>query len=220
MKIAVLGTGSVGETIADKLISLGHEVWMGSRSASNDKAVAWAAKAGGTARAATYADAAAFAELVFNCTKGTASLDALRSVAPGSLDGKVIVDVSNPLDFSTSPPSLAVANTDSLGEQLQRAFPAAHVVKTLNTMWAGLMVNPRMLPGGHTNFLAGNHPPAKAAVAELLRSFGWRDDELLDLGDIAGARGTEAYLLLWLRLWKATGTGALNVAVVQAAPAD
>ncbi len=216
MKIAVLGTGSVGETIADRLVSLGHDVVMGSRSASNDKALAWVARAGGGARAATFADAATSAELIVNCTMGVASVDVLRSVGAAAVAGKVIIDVSNPLDFSTTPPSLSVANTDSLGEQLQRELPGAHVVKTLNTMWAGLMVNPRLIPGHHTNFLAGNHAPAKVAVRALLISFGWRDDELLDLGDITAARGTEAYLLLWLRLWKATGTGALNVAIVQA----
>lgn len=217
MKIAVLGTGSVGQTIGSKLAEIGHEVWMGSRSASNEKAVAWAGRAGGKARASTFADACRGADLVFNCTLGVASVDALGAAGAGNLDDKVVIDVSNPLDFSTKPPSLAIANTDSLGERLQREFPTARIVKALNTMNASLMVNPRLLPGPHTTFLCGNDARAKEQTREILRSFGWRDDEILDLGDITAARGTEAYLLLWLRLWMATGTGAINVHLVRGA---
>lgn len=215
MKIAVLGTGSVGQTIASKLAEIGHEVWMGSRSASNEKAVAWAGRVGGKARAATFADAVRGADVVFNCTLGAASVDALRAAGAGNLDDKVVIDVANPLDFGTQPPSLAIANTDSLGERLQREFPTARIVKALNTMTAALMVNPRLLSGPHTAFVCGNDERAKSETREVLRSFGWRDEEIVDLGDITAARGTEAYLLLWLRLWKATGTGILNIHLVR-----
>jgi 8-hydroxy-5-deazaflavin:NADPH oxidoreductase len=210
MRIAVLGTGMVGETIASRLVELGHDVAMGSRSATNEKAVAWAAQAGG--RAATFADAARDAELVFNCTRGEASLEVLRAAG---VDGKIVIDVSNPLDFSTNPPSLSVCNTDSLGEQLQRAFPAAKIVKALNTMNCKLMVAPRSLAGEHVTFLCGDDAAAKARTREVLQGFGWREHEIVDLGGIAGARGTEAYLLLWLKMWQATGTGAFNINIVK-----
>lgn len=217
MRIAVFGTGEVGRTIGTKLLALGHEVHLGSRTATNEKAVAWAKEAGGKAKAGTYAEAAAGAELVFNCTQGAGTLEALKAAGEGALDGKVVVDVSNPLDFSKGmPPSLFISNTDSLGEAVQRAFPKARVVKTLNTMWCGLMVNPRLLPDAHVNFLCGNDAGAKAAVKTLLETFGWKPEELLDLGDITCARGTESMLPLWLRVWGATKTGAFNFKLVAA----
>ena len=139
-----------------------------------------------------------------------------RAAGAANLDGKVVLDVSNPLDFSTQPPSLSVSNTDSLAEQLQRAFPGARVVKALNTMWNGLMVNPRLLPEDHVVFVSGDDAAAKATVGALLREMGWQDGEILDLGDITTARGTEAWLLLWLRIWQATGSGAFNLRLVRA----
>src|SRR2546428_1313443 len=141
MKIAVLGTGMVGETIATKLIELGHEVKMGSRTANNEKASAWAKKNASKASHNTFAESAAFGEIIFNCSKGVASLEVLKLAGAENLKGKTLIDVANPLDDSQGmPPSLAVSNTDSLGEQIQRTFPDAKVVKTLNTMWCGLMV--------------------------------------------------------------------------------
>jgi predicted dinucleotide-binding enzyme len=218
MKIAVFGTGMVGDTIGSRLIELGHQVMMGSRSASNEKAVAFVAKHKAGASAGTYADAAAFAELIFNCTKGDGSIEALKA-AGNAVDGKVIIDVSNPLDFSKGmPPGLipSLSNTHSLGEEIQKTFPQAKVVKTLNTMWCGLMVNPAIIGGGdHTNFICGNDAGAKEKVKSLLREFGWKDTNLLDLGDISAARGTEMYLPLWLRVWGATQNGAFNIRIVQ-----
>jgi 8-hydroxy-5-deazaflavin:NADPH oxidoreductase len=144
MKLAVLGTGIVGATIASKLVALGHEVRMGSRTTGNERAVAWAEEAGAGASEGTFADAATFGEVVFNCTAGTASLEALSAAGEENLAGKVLVDVANPLDFSQGmPPTLAVCNTDSLGEQIQRAFPDARVVKTLNTVNAEVMSSRR-----------------------------------------------------------------------------
>jgi predicted dinucleotide-binding enzyme len=164
----------------------------------------------------SFAEAADHGEMVFNATNGMGSLEALNQAGESNLNGKILVDISNPLDFSKGmPPSLSVCNTDSLSEQIQRAFPAVKVVKTLNTVTASLMVEPRQLADGdHTVFVSGNDTSAKTQVIDLLKTwFGWRD--VIDLGDITTARGTEMYLPLWLRLWGATGTGMLNVKIIQ-----
>jgi 8-hydroxy-5-deazaflavin:NADPH oxidoreductase len=217
MKISVLGTGMVGDTIGSRLIELGHEVMMGSRSGANEKALAFVAKHKHGAQAATFADAAAFGELIFNCTKGDSTIDALKLAGP-AINGKILIDVANPLDFSNgAPPSLipSLSNTNSLGEEIQKEFPAIKVVKTLNTMWCGLMVNPLMIgEGNHTNFISGNDADAKAQVKSLLNQFGWKNENLLDLGDISNARGTEAVLPIWLRVWSATKNGAFNFKIV------
>jgi predicted dinucleotide-binding enzyme len=214
MKIGVLGTGMVGRTIATKLVELGHEVMMGSRTATNESAAEWVAAAGEGASQGTFADAAAHGELLFNCTNGAASLDAIGAVRPEDLAGKVLVDVSNPLD-SQRPPGLFVASSDSLAERIQRAFPEARVVKTLNTVNCEVMVDPGKVPGEHDVFVCGNDDAAKATVVELVRSFGWPAEHVVDLGDLSAARGTEAYLLLWLRLLGALGTRYLNVRVMR-----
>lgn len=217
MKIAVFGTGMVGDTIGSRLIELGHQVMMGSRTANNEKAQAFVAKHKSGANAGAFAEAAAFSELIFNCTKGEASIDALRA-AGNALDGKIIVDVANPLDFSNGmPPSLipSLSNTNSLGEEIQKAFPKTQVVKTLNTMWCGLMVNPNLIGGGdHINYICGNDAGAKSKVIELLKEFGWQEKNNLDLGDITNARGTEAVLPIWLRVWAATQNGAFNFRLI------
>ena len=217
MKIAVFGTGMVGDTIGSRLIELGHSVMMGSRMASNEKASGFVKKHKANASAGTYSDAAKFGDLIFNCTKGDGSIEALKQ-AGEAIKGKIIIDISNPLDFSKgSPPSLipSLSNTNSLGEEIQKTFPTARVVKTLNTMWCGLMVNPSMISGGnHTNFICGNDKEAKATVKSLLKEFGWRDENMLDLGDISNARGTESVLPIWLRVWGATQNGAFNFKVV------
>ena len=216
MKIGVLGTGVVGRTIGTKLVGLGHEVVMGSRTADNADAAEWAAGVGAGASHRTFADAGAGADLFFNCTLGTASVDALAAVGADQLSGKVVVDVSNPLDFSRGmPPSLWVCNTDSLGEQIQRAFPGALVVKTLNTMNCEVMVDPSRVPGDHDVFVSGDDDGAKAQVKQLLGSFGWTEDRIIDLGDITTSRGPEMYLPLWLELYGALGTGTLNIKVVR-----
>lgn len=218
MKIAVLGTGMVGDTIGSRLIELGHQVMMGSRSAANEKATAFVAKHMTGASAGTFEQAASFGELIFNCTKGENSIDALK-LAGDAINGKIIVDISNPLDFSKGQPASllpALSNTNSLGEEIQKTFPKAKVVKTLNTMWCGLMVNPTMISGGdHTNFICGNDVDAKAQVKALLKEFGWKEQNILDLGDITNARGTEAVLPIWLRVWGATQNAAFNFKVVQ-----
>jgi predicted dinucleotide-binding enzyme len=217
MKVAVLGTGEVGQTIGSRLVGLGHEVKLGSRAAGNQKAAAWAKKAGAKASYGTFADAAKFGDLVFNCTLGAASVEALKAAGEANLGSKVLIDVSNPLDFSKGmPPSLLVCNTDSLAETIQRAFPKAKVVKALNTMANPVMVNPRSLSGTHHTFLAGNDAGAKETVRGILGQFGWTPEEVLDLGDLTAARGTEQWLPLWVRIMGATKSAMFNIRVVAA----
>jgi 8-hydroxy-5-deazaflavin:NADPH oxidoreductase len=218
MRFGVLGTGVVGQTLATKLASLGHEVTMGSREAGNEKAVEWANQAGNGASEGSFADAAAAGEVVVNATSGMASVDALRQAGAENLAGKVLIDVANPLDFSQGmPPTLTVCNDDSLAERIQREFPDARVVKALNTVNASVMTDPASVADSHTLFVAGNDDAAKGQVRELLESFGWGADDVLDLGDVTAARGMEMYLPLWLRLFGAMGTPQLNVKVVVAA---
>jgi 8-hydroxy-5-deazaflavin:NADPH oxidoreductase len=214
VRIGVLGTGDVGNRLATKLVSLGHEVKMGSRTADNPKGTGWAKANGSKASAGTFADAAKFGEVVFNCTAGSISLEALKQAGAKNLSGKVLVDVSNPLDFSKGmPPSLTVCNTDSIGEQIQRAYPDARVVKALNTMGNELMVNPSIVPGEHDTFVCGNDPKAKAKVVEILRSFGWKDP--IDLGDITAARGLEMVLPIWVRLMATLKTRDFNFKIAR-----
>jgi predicted dinucleotide-binding enzyme len=216
MNIAVLGTGMVGNTIGGKLVQLGHKVKMGSRKAGNDKAVEWTRKNGANASEGDFAAAAAFGEIIFNCTSGGGALAALRQAGASNLKGKLLIDVSNPLEFSKGmPPTLSVCNTDSLGEQIQREFPEAKVVKSLNTMNAYLMINPAQLAGGeHDAFVSGNDAGAKSQVKEILMGwFGWK--HIVDLGDITTARGTEMYLALWLRMWGALQTPNFSIHVVK-----
>jgi predicted dinucleotide-binding enzyme len=215
MKIGVLGTGPVGQTIAAKLAELGHGVFVGTRDPAatlartendifgNPPFKVWREK-NPKIEFGTFSQAAAHGELVVNATQGGVSIEALKAADEKNLAGKVLVDIANPLDFSKGmPPSLMVCNTDSLGEQIQRAFPQTKVVKTLNTMNAYLMVGPKQLAdGAHTVFVSGNDASAKQTVTKLLESFGWKD--VFDLGDITTARGTEMILPIWVRIWGAT----------------
>lgn len=210
MKIGILGTGVVGTTLGGKLVQLGHDVMMGSRTKNNEKAAAWVKANGPKATQGTFADAAKFGEVLFNCTNGMASLEALKLAGAANMKGKILIDVANPLDFSKGmPPTLSVANTDSLGEQLQRAFPEVKVVKSLNTMNCKVMVEPSLVRGEHDVFVSGNDQTAKARVTEILRDwFGWRS--VIDLGDITSARGAEQLLPLWVRLMMTFGHATFN----------
>ena len=201
MKIGILGTGIVGSTIGSKLVELGHEVKMGSRSRNNEKAIEWVKSVGSDrATQGNFAEATSFGELIFNCTSGANSLEALRQAGGVNLQGKILIDVPNPLDFSKGmPPTLSVCNTDSLGEQIQREFPQTKVVKALNTMNCKIMVNPKLVRGEHDVFLCGNDFEAKTRVTGILKNwFGWT--EVIDLGDISAAKGMEMVLPLWLSL--------------------
>lgn len=216
MRVGVCGTGDVGQTLAGRLVADGHEVVLGSRTSDNAAAAAWAATAGDRAGHGTFAHAASFGELLFNCTAGVASLDALATVDSGDLAGKVLVDVANPLDFSGGfPPTLTYCNTTSLGEEIQRAHPDARVVKALNTMSCAVMVDPTRVPGEHHVFMCGDDAPAKTTVARLLANWGWSESAIVDLGDLTCARGTEMVLPLWVRLYGVLGTGDFNFAVVR-----
>lgn len=206
MKIGVLGTGMVGDAIASKLVALGHRVMMGSRDAANPKAIAWAKRVGVHASIGAFADAARFGELVFNCTNGANSIAALRSAGEENLSGKILIDVANIL-----PP--VAGHNEALGEQIQKTFPAAKVVKALNTVNCEVMVEPSKLSSTHAIFICGNDDNARTTVRELLETFGWRD--VIDLGGISSARATEGYLPLWLELWKTLGTAQFNIAVVR-----
>ncbi|HSD07034.1 NADPH-dependent F420 reductase [Flavobacterium sp.] len=215
MKIAVLGTGAVGTTIASKLIELGHEVMIGSRSKTNEKAIKFVNKFDTKATNGTFEEAAFFGEIVFNCIKGEFAIEALKSAEKG-IRNKILIDISIPVNTRNGAPLSLIpelCNTNSLGEEIQKNFPDTKVVKTLNTMWNTLMISPSMLQNGdHTNFICGNDEEAKDKVKNLLKEIGWLEETILDLGDIVGSRGTEAIVLLWLRIWGATiGTFSLKV---------
>jgi 8-hydroxy-5-deazaflavin:NADPH oxidoreductase len=229
MKIAILGTGSVSQTLALKLLSNGHDLMLGTRNVpkklasttqdayGNPPFSEWYA-ANNIIKLGTFAEASAFGEVVINATQGAISIDALKLAGAENLNGKVLIDIANPLDFSKGmTPCLVpeLSNLNSLGEEIQKLFPGAKVVKTLNTMWCGIMVNPAMINGGdHVNFICGNDDKAKAIVRKLLNEFGWKDENILDLGDIQSARGTEAILPLWLKVMGVKKSGAFNFNIV------
>ena len=215
-KIAVLGTGMVGNTIGTKLIALGYSVMMGSRSANNEKAVAWVAANGENASAGTFEDAAKFGEIIFNCTKGDISLEVIKMAGIENFNGKTVIDIANPLDFSNGmPPSLIpeLSNTNSLGEEVQKLIPDANVVKTLNIVNCEVMVDAKKSGGDPTMFLSGNNAEAKEEVKSILNQFNWSD--IIDLGDITTARGTEMMLPIWLRTWFATQNGHFAFKIVR-----
>jgi predicted dinucleotide-binding enzyme len=216
VQLGVLGTGVVGTTLGGGWVAAGHEVRLGSRSADNAAAVSWAAEHGAAASHGTFADAASFGEVVVNATSGAATLAALSAAGADQLAGKVLIDVSNPLDFSGGfPPTLLVKDTDSLAEQVQRAFPLTRVVKTLNTMGASVMVAPGSLSEPSDAFVAGDDAAAKDTVRGLLAGLGWSADHVIDLGTVDAARGMEMYLPLWLRIMQASGTADFNLRVVR-----
>ena len=225
MRIAVLGTGVVGRTLAAAFAERGHDVVVGTRDAAatmrrtepdgmgTPPYAEWADAHPGMPLA-PLADAGSHAEVLVNATHGGGSLEAVRGA--GDLDGTVVLDVSNPLDFSQGfPPLLSVVNTDSLAEQLQRAVPQARVVKSLNTMTAAVMVDPALVPGEHHVFVAGEDVAAKAVVTELLGELGWPAAWVLDLGGLRAARSTEMYLPMWLSLMGAVGSPIFNIRVVR-----
>ncbi|MFN0249646.1 MAG: NADPH-dependent F420 reductase [Kofleriaceae bacterium] len=227
MKIGVLGSGIVAKTIAGKLDSLGHAVKLGTRDVEATLARNEPDMTGGPplrtwleshprVALATHAEAAAYGDIVVNALSGQGALAGLRAAGESNLSGKILIDISNPLDFSKGfPPTLTVSNTDSLGEQIQAALPTTKVVKTLNTVNAFLMVDPQQLAAGdHTMFVCGNDAGAKAEVTRILKEgFGWKD--VVDLGDITNARGSEMWLPLWVRLYGALKTPMFGLKVVR-----
>ena len=229
MKISVLGTGDVGQTLAKKFIELGHEVMIGTRNVEetlarktsphgNPPFSEWY-ESNKEVELGSFQESANFGEIVINATNGANSLNALDLAGEETLEGKILIDLSNPLDFSKGmPPSLVegLNNTNSLGEEIQKEFPQTRVVKTFNTMWCELMVNPGILDGGnHINYISGNDDNAKARVKDLLKELGWKDENLIDLGDISSARAAESILLLWVKLFGILKTGAFNFRIVR-----
>ncbi|SNT46329.1 hypothetical protein SAMN05421812_106371 [Asanoa hainanensis] len=215
MRIGILGTGAVGQTFGTRLRNLDHDVTLGARETGNPRALEWAEAH--AAQCGTFAEAVTGADLVINATAGQYAVNALE-MAGGNpvLAGKVVLDVSNPLDFSTGELRLSVCNTDSVGEQLQRAFPDARIVKSLNTVNGTVMVEPTLVPGQHTIFVAGNDADAKRVVTVLLGEFGWAASNVLDLGGIEASRGMEMYLPLWVSILRALdGNLAFNINVIQ-----
>lgn len=223
MQIGILGTGMVGRALAEGFVRTGHDVAMGTRDVhetttrplpgTSAMMSDWLADHAQVALADLAAVAAA-ADVVVNATNGAGTVPALTAAGADNLAGKVLVDVANPLDFSAGfPPTLFVKDDDSLGERVQRTYPEAKVVKALNTLTAPLMVDPGSLGASSTVFVSGDDADAKATVVALLASFG--HDDVIDLGPLETARGTEMLLPLWLRLMGALGTGMFNIKVVR-----
>jgi predicted dinucleotide-binding enzyme len=231
VRITVLGTGLVGRLLAAKLDNLGHDVAVGTRDPAATLARTEWTKTGDVdtspysqwqeehpgIRLLAFPEAGAHAELVLNATGGASSLQALALVGASNLAGKVLLDLALPLDFSTGfPPTLTVANTDSLGEQIQRAYPDAKVVKSLTSVFCQVMVEPSRIPGEHNLFVAGNDDEAKQTVRALLESFGWPGESIIDLGDITAARAAEMYSRMYFTLVNALGTFELNINIIRA----
>ncbi len=230
MNISILGTGNVAQTLAEKFLSLGHEVLLGTRDIATTMArkatdaygsssfAEWQEK-NNASRLGTFNDAIAFGEIIVNALQGAAVLATLNNIEKQHFDGKILLDVSNPLDFSNGfPPSLieGLNNTNSLGEEIQKLLPQTKVVKTLNTMYCGIMVNPNSVNSGkHINFICGNDDDAKATVTLLLKEMDWKDDCIMDLGDITNARGTESVLPIWIRVYGSLKTGMFNFNIVK-----
>ena len=226
MNIGVLGTAIVGRTISARLNELGHSVVIGTRETAKTLSHTESDRMGNPplnvwleqnpkVELGTFTEAATHAAIIFNATNGAGSLEALNMAGESNLNGKVLVDISEPLDFSNGmPPSLFVSNTDSLGEQIQRTFPNVKVVKTLNTVTANVMAYPQQTANGdHHVFLSGNDTQAKGQVTDILKSFGWI--HIMDLGDLTTARATEMYIAIWLRMWGALGTGMFNIKIMK-----
>ncbi len=196
MHVGVLGTGDVGQALGKAFLTLGHDVMLGSRSATNEKAVAWAEAQGPKASVGNFEEAATYGELVVLATLGMANETILKGTGPAPFEGKVVIDATNPLDFSGGmPPKLALSGNDSGGEQVQRLLPGAHVVKAFNTVGNAFMFRPKF-PGGRPDmFIAGNHRDAKKTVSKLLEEFGWG---VVDVGGIESSRYLEGMCLVWV----------------------
>ncbi len=228
MKIAVLGTGMVGRALAGRFAGLGHDVVVGTRDVKRTLTRTEPGAMGtppyaewqhthSDVRLVPFREVGIHADLVVNATAGAVSLDALQAVGKENLAGKVLVDLAIPLDFSAGmPPRLIFANSDSLGEQIQRALPDTRVVKTLNTVFVEVMINPARVPGRHNVFIAGEDATAKNTAKGLLYDFGWPEESIIDLGGIQGARSTEMYMPLYFSLWRTLGTFDFNIAVARA----
>ena len=218
MKIGVLGTGVVGEAIASALVNKGHSVMMGSRSAGSEKGLAWKKKTGERAFEGSFADAALYGDILFLCLNGAYAYETVKDLSATELTGKIVIDVTNPLDFTQGMPPriLEKFQTESLGEHLQELLPHSFVVKALNTLNYKLMVDARVVnSGNHNLFICGNDINAKNQVKHfLVDNFHWKPENLVDLGDIKSARCTEAIVPFWVLVWQSLGTPLFNFKVV------
>ena len=213
-RVGVIGSGVVGRVLAAGFAARGHEVTIGTRDPQeNDDLQAWAAQQAGVA-IGSFAGTAESGDLLVLATLGAAVEEAIAKAGPPHFSGKVVIDATNPLDFSGGGPALTVGHTDSGGEIVQRAIPGAHVVKAFNTVGNALMVDPKLQSGRPTMFIAGNDDAAKATVASALDDFGW---DALDVGAIERSRELESLCLLWVAVGQACG-GAWDHAITLATP--
>jgi hypothetical protein len=196
VRIGIIGAGNVGKTIAEGAERAGHEVKLGGRGEQ--------------------AEAAEFGELIVNATDGDESLDALKAAGAENLAGKTLIDIANAGSSGSGGFVLTHPSDDSLAEEIQREFPDLRVVKSLNTMHREVMTDPEKLSGDHAVFVCGNDDAAKAEVRGLLEEWGWKPDDILDLGDLTAARGLEAFVVLWLKLYAAVDRELFNIAVIRA----
>jgi 8-hydroxy-5-deazaflavin:NADPH oxidoreductase len=227
MKIAILGTGMVGQGLALALQAKSHEVMIGTRdvaaSLANTQPSAYGMPSFGVwhkdhkgIRVATFAEAAQFGDLLINASNGGAALQVLSLAKLDTVGNKVLIDVSNDLDASKGMPPMSRSSDVAgagLGERIQAAYPSLRVVKTLNTMNVQIMVNPASVPGDSTVFMSGNDVQAKKIVEEILQSFGWKD--ILDLGDISSSRSVEMLLPVWLRAMGVIGHATFNFKIAR-----
>ena len=220
MKISVLGTGMVGRGLAGRLDELGHDVTVGTRDvAATRRAADYAAWQSDhpTISLRTFREAGECGDLILNAVAGVHALPALETVGAEALSGKVLLDLAIPLDLSKGmPPTLTTSSTDSLGEQIQAAFPETRVVKSLHTVYYEVMIDPSRVPGQHSIFVAGNDADAKTTVSGILEQFGWPAGSIIDLGDITASRATEMYSRLFFALYGQFGSFDFNINVVRA----
>jgi predicted dinucleotide-binding enzyme len=220
MKIGIIGSGVVAQTLGTKLAELGHEILLGTRDPKKldeKKNMAgtlneWLGAIKGKAKVVTFQEAAAQGDLLINATHGQASVEALKIAQADKVGPKVLIDTANELDFSKGFPLALASESRSVAGDIQAAFPNLKVVKCFNTIAAPIMVDPKMFHNGdHTIVLSGNDGGAKGQVIEILKSFGWTD--ILDLGDLNAARGQEMYMGLWVRLYGSLKNGMINIKV-------
>jgi 8-hydroxy-5-deazaflavin:NADPH oxidoreductase len=227
MNITILGTGSVGQALAGKLMSLGNDVTVGTRDVEVSLQRVEPDRMGNMGigqfmvdnpgvNLVTFNDAInSDTDLIINALGGESILEVLGAIDPNLIDSKVMIDVANPLDFSNGfPPSLTICNTTSLGEQVQAQFLNLKVVKALNTVSNPVMINPTALSGNHNLFICGNDMDAKNIVGGVLISMGWNSSQIIDLGDITNSRGTEMFLPLWVRIFGKVQTPMFNIGIV------
>ena len=201
VRIGILGSGDVGRALATGFAGLGHDVKIGSR--DPNKLADWAATAGPHVSTGTFADAATFGDILVLATLGVATEEAIRLAGIEAFADKVVIDATNPLDFSSGAPRLSIGHTDSLGEVIQRLLPRTKVVKAFNTVGNALLVHPD-LPGGPPDmFLCGNDEDAKKIVTQICKHFGWG---VVDIGGIEGSRHLEPMCMVWVLHGVRSGT--------------